>query len=213
MTSMILGVTGGIAAGKSSVSEEFRQLGAAVVSADELARAIVQPGSPVLKQLVAHFGTGILAADGTLDRGALGRKIFADPRARRTVNDITHPAIARLAEKRLAELKKGRAPLVVYEAPLLFEAGARRRVDAVLVVKIDPAVQLQRLMAREKIDAAAARRRVAAQMPQEEKIVRADYVIDNSGDPQQTRAQVRELFARLRAGPPGAGPPGTTPSG
>ena len=162
MSAMILGVTGGIASGKSAVSEYFRQLGAAVVSADQLAREVVQPGSPVLEELVAHFGPGILAADGSLDRSALGEIIFADSRARTTLNAITHPAIARRAEERLGRLRESGASLVVYEAPLLFEAGARKRVDAVLVVKIDPAVQLQRLMARDGINEEAARKKVAA---------------------------------------------------
>ncbi|WP_305041978.1 dephospho-CoA kinase [Geoalkalibacter sp.] len=210
---MVLGVTGGIASGKSSVTAMFRRLGARVVSADELAREIVKPGSPVLEQLVARFGADILAADGSLDRGALGARIFGDEGSRRALNAITHPAIARLAEERLGPLRGTGAPLVIYEAPLLFEAGAEGRVDKVLVVKIRPDLQLARLMARDGLNEEDARRRIAAQLSQEEKLARADYVIDNSGTPHETEARVRALFAELGGAMTGAGPPENSPPG
>lgn len=210
---MILGVTGGIASGKSSVTAMFRRLGALVVSADELAREIVAPGSPVLEQLVARFGEDILTADGSLDRAVLGARIFADEASRRVLNDITHPAIARLAEERLRQLRQADAPLVIYEAPLLFEAGAERRVDKVLVVRIRPDLQLARLMARDGLAEADARRRVAAQLSQEEKLARADYVIDNSGTSRETEAQVRALFAELTETRTGVGPQENLPRG
>jgi dephospho-CoA kinase len=194
---MILGVTGGIASGKSTVTKIFRSLGAAVVSADELAREAVRPGGETLRLLVERFGAGILLPDGTLDRKTLAARIFADPRQREDLNRITHPAVAALSVERLAQLVARGEPLIVYEAPLLFEAGAERRVDAVLVVRIDPLLQLQRLMERDGIDEKEARDRIAAQMPQEEKVARADYVIDNSGSPEETEAQVRNLFRRL----------------
>jgi len=199
---MILGVTGGIASGKSTVTEIFRSLGAAVVSADELAREAVRPGSEALRKLVERFGRQILLADGTLDRKALAARIFADPRQREDLNRITHPAVAALAEERLGALAARGEGLIVYEAPLLFEAGAERRVDAVLVVRIDPLLQLSRLREREGIGEDEARARIAAQMPQEEKVARADYVIDNSGSADETEAQVRELFRRLTHFPP-----------
>lgn len=200
---MILGVTGGIASGKSTVTKIFRSLGAAVVSADGLAREAVRPGSATLRQLVERFGRDILLADGTLDRKTLARTIFADPRARAALNRITHPAIAALADRRLRELDRQGAPLVVYEAPLLFEAGAEGRVDAVLVVRVEERLQLQRLMERDGLGEGEARARIAAQMPQEEKAARADFVIDNSGSPVETEARVRELFRRLTVPPPG----------
>lgn len=202
---MILGITGGIASGKSSVTEIFRLLGAAVVSADELAREAVRPGSVTLRKLVAHFGRNILQEDGTLNRKALAQRIFADPRAREALNRITHPAIADLAKERLRQLAEGEAPLVVYEAPLLFEAGAERRVDAVLVVRVDERVQLQRLMDRDGIGEKEALARIASQMKQEEKIARADYVVDNSGTFDETEALVRALFRRLTSAPPSGG--------
>lgn len=193
---MILGITGGIASGKSMVSEIFRRLGAIVVSADALAREAVLPGSPALAKLVERFGAGILDREGALDRKALAKRIFADPEARATLNRITHPAIAAIAEERLRALQS-KASLVVYEAPLLFEAGAEGRVDAVLVVTVDPERQLQRLMQREALSEAEARARIAAQMSQAEKVARADFVIDNSGAPEDTAAAVRKLYVRL----------------
>jgi dephospho-CoA kinase len=194
---MVLGVTGGIASGKSFVADLFRRLGAIVISADELAREVVRPGGKVLERLVEHFGRSILAGDGTLDRDALGKKIFADEKQRRALNALIHPAIASLAEQRLAEARRAAPPLIVYEAPLLFEAGAQDRVDAVLVVKVDPQVQLERLMARDGIDEGSARRKIAAQMSQAEKLARADFIIDNSEDRDQTRLQAEQLFERL----------------
>lgn len=195
--SLVLGLTGSIAAGKSLVAEQFRSLGALVVSADDLAREAVQPGSEALQRLVDHFGREILLADGSLDRKALAGMVFADERARQALNRITHPAIAALAEERLHELARQGAPLVVYEAPLLFEAGADKRVDAVLVVCIDEHLQLDRLMRRDGLNEAQARARIAAQMPQAAKVARADYVLENSGSPAATAEQVRKLFRKL----------------
>jgi dephospho-CoA kinase len=127
----------------------------------------------------------------------MAEKVFADPGARRMLESVTHPAIAHLAECRLAELRKAPHDLIVYEAPLLFEAGAESRVDEVLVVVVDPAVQLQRLFERDKLHEAAARQRIAAQWPQADKVQKADYVIDNSGPLQETRAMVEALYDYL----------------
>lgn len=196
---LILGITGNIASGKSTIAGAFAKLGAALIDADQVARDVVAPGSPVLRQLVVRFGADILLENGQLDRGKLGQIIFSDSVARQDLNEIMHPAIAQLAVERLQQLKKRPGlPLVVYEAPLLFEAGAEGRVDQVLVVKIDPQVQLQRLMQRDDLDEAAARQRIAAQMPQEEKLVRADYVIDNSGTVEAAMEQVGLLWERLQ---------------
>jgi len=197
--SLILGVTGSIASGKSLVTEIFRSLGALVVSADELAREAVRPGSETLQRLVGKFGREILQTDGALDRKALAERIFTDAGAREALNRITHPAIAALAEKRLQELSQQTERLIVYEAPLLFEAGAEKRVDAVLVVRIDERLQVERLMRRDGLSEAQARARIVAQMPQAEKVARADYVIDNSGPPEATSEQVRQLFRQLGA--------------
>jgi len=193
---MILGITGGIASGKSLATVYFAELGAAIVSADELARDVVKPGSVTLQALVERFGPGILT-DGILDREALAAIVFADPASRADLDRITHPAIGRLAEQRLATLRLSGVPLVVYEAPLLFEAGAEGRVDKVLAVTVDPEVQLARLMARSGLDRKTAEARIAAQMPQTEKAARADYVIDNSTTPEALRAAVTALYQQL----------------
>ncbi len=194
---MILGVTGGIASGKTLVTHIFRQLGAAVVSADELAREVVAPGSSTLALLVERFGPEILLQSGELDRPALAALIFADPQARVDLNAITHPAIARLSVARLAELAAAEGTLVVYEAPLLYETGAEKRVDAVLVVTMPEVLQLQRLMARDQLSEAAARERIAAQLSQAEKAARADFVIANDATVAALEVQVRALFQRL----------------
>ncbi|WP_029915899.1 dephospho-CoA kinase [Pelobacter seleniigenes] len=198
---MILGLTGNIAAGKSTVAQALARRGALVVDADQLARDVVAAGSPVLAQLVARFGRQILQADGSLNRELLGRLVFADEEARSALNRIMHPAIAELARKTLAVLRKrSDIPLVVYEAPLLFEAGAEKRVDKVLLVRIDPEVQLQRLMERNGFDEHEARRRIAAQLGQDEKAARADFIIDNSGTPAELDRQLDRLWPELTAG-------------
>lgn len=197
---LILGLTGGIASGKSSVAAMFAELGAVVVSADQLAREAVAPGTPALRALTAAFGTAILNAAGELDRGALAQLVFADPAARERLNAITHPAIAGLAEARLRELRAQNVPLVVYEAALLFEAGAEQRVDRVLVVTVDPDIQRQRLVARDRLETTDAQARMAAQWPQAEKVIRADYVIDNSGSVEETRHQITALHHLLLSG-------------
>lgn len=194
---MILGLTGGIASGKSSVADCFVECGAILVSADQLAREIVNPGSPTLVKLVDIFGLDILTAGGALNREVLAQKVFADPQARQKLEAVTHPAIAHLAECRLADLKKAPHDLIVYEAPLLFEAGAEKRVDQVLVVVIEPELQLQRLLERDALDEVAAKQRIDAQWPQADKVQKADYVIDNSGPLQETRAMVRALYHYL----------------
>lgn len=201
---MILGLTGSIASGKSSVADCFVDCGAVLVSADLLAREVVNPGSPTLAKLVDVFGADILTPGGSLNREAMAQKVFADPAARRRLESITHPAIAHLAECRLAELKQSRHDLIVYEAPLLFEAGAEGRVDQVLVIVVDPDIQLARLMQRDNLSVLEARRRIASQWPQADKVQKADFVIDNSVPLQQTRAMVAALYAYLtRAAVPG----------
>lgn len=196
-TLLILGITGNIASGKSVAAELMRKKGAVLLSADQLAREVVEPGASLLSELTTMFGPQILTADGVLDRDGLGRLIFADEAARQRLNALLHPAIAELAEQRLAVLAKSGASLVVYEAPLLFEAGADRRVDKVLVVTIDSALQLQRLIERDHLDPAEAQRRIESQMSQEEKAARADYLIDNSGSIRELELKVEKLWYEL----------------
>ncbi len=194
---MILGLTGGIATGKSSVADCFVECGAILVSADSLAREVVNPGSPVLAELVDVFGLEILTSAGSLNREVVAEKIFADPVARRQLESITHPAIAHLAESRLSGLRSAPHDLIVYEAPLLFEASAESRVDRVLVVVVEPEIQLARLQQRDKLSEATAKQRIASQWPQADKVQKADFVIDNSGSPLQTSAMVSALYDYL----------------
>lgn len=198
--SLIIGITGSIASGKSLVASAFEARGAGLVSADQLARDIVRPGSTVLEALAGRFGHEVLTSEGCLNRELLAQIVFADEKARADLNRIMHPAIGVLAVDKLQKLAVSGAPLVVYEAPLLFEAGAEDRVDQILVVTVDPEVQLQRLMARDGLSEADAHERISAQMTQEEKLARADYVIDNSHTIDMTMRQVDELWLKLVGG-------------
>ncbi len=194
---MVLGLTGGIASGKSVVADCFVECGAILVSADLLAREVVNPGSPTLARLVETFGPDILTPGGSLNREIMAQKVFSDPVARRKIETITHPAIAHLAECRLTELRNSPHDLIVYEVPLLFEAGAESRVDQILVVIVEPGEQMTRLRQRDHLDETEAKQRITAQWPQADKVQRADYVIDNSGSLQQTRATVAALYHYL----------------
>ncbi len=201
---MILGVTGGIASGKSTAAALLAQHGAHVISADQVAREVVKPGSELLGRLVQMFGAEILAADKSLDRKRLGALVFADPLARKQLEAVMHPAIAELSGQQLRSAAD-KYPLVVYEAPLLFEAGAQKRVDKVLCITVDPAVQLERLQQRDASTLAQAQARVAAQMSQHKKAELSDYVIDNSADLDALKARIDQFFRvelarELRAG-------------
>lgn len=202
---LVLGLTGGIASGKSMVAGMLQRLGAEVVSADDLAREVVRPGSSILACIAERFGSEVLQSDGGLNRPLLAEKIFSDPQARKALDRITHPAIAELASQRFEDFARKGARIVVYDAPLLYEAGADTQVDGVIVVAVDAATQLQRLMLRDGLDRQAAKARVEAQMPLMQKIARADYVIDNNGSLEATRQQVVDLMARLASEEAGSG--------
>jgi dephospho-CoA kinase len=193
----VIGLTGGIASGKSTVARILAECGAAVIDADLLAREVVMPGTPAHAAIVAEFGAGILNPDRTIDRKALGNIIFADPDARSRLESITHPAIRRRAEEKLAELRKEGTPVVFYMAPLLIEAGAASRVDEIWVVYSDRETQLDRLMRRDGIGHDEALQRLAAQMPMDEKKEYGTVVIDNRGTPEEMERQVRQAWERL----------------
>jgi dephospho-CoA kinase len=192
----VIGLTGGIASGKSTVAEILAGLGVPVIDADQLARAVVAPGEPALAAIVAAFGEGVLNPDGSLNRPALGAIVFADPAARKRLEAITHPAIARLAEARLAELRQQGAPVAIYMAPLLIEAGVTGRVDEIWVVYADRETQLGRLMTRDGSTREQAERRLAAQLPMEEKAKQGRVIIDNRGSREELERQVRAVWAR-----------------
>jgi len=190
----IIGLTGGIASGKSSVAALLAKLGAGVVDADQLAREVVEPGEDALAAIVASFGGKVLNGDGTLNRAALGEIVFADPSARRTLEGITHPAIRKRAEERLARLREAGVQTAFYVAPLLFEAGIASRYQEIWVVYLDRDSQLVRLMGRDDLSREAAEARVASQMPMEEKKLLGQIVIDNRGTREELEAEVRRLW-------------------
>jgi len=192
----IIGLTGGIASGKSMVARILEGLGGVVIDADQLARAAVAPGEPAYHAIVTEFGEGILKPDRTINRGALARIVFADPQARRRLELITHPAIAQRAEEKLAELRRAGTAVVIYMAPLLIEAGVVSRVDEVWVVYADPQTQVARLMQRDGLSRAEALQRLAAQMPMDDKRMYGKVVIDNRGTPEETEQQVREIWEK-----------------
>jgi dephospho-CoA kinase len=190
----IIGLTGGIASGKSTVAKILEEWGAAVIDADQLSREVVVPGGRCHEAIVAEFGTEILNPDLTINRAALGAIVFADAQARKRLEGITHPAIGRCAEEKLASLRAAGAEIVIYMAPLLIEAGISSRVDEVWVVYADPETQIARIIARDGADRAEALRRIAAQMPMTEKVKYGKVVIDNRGSLVDTVKQVRELW-------------------
>lgn len=190
----VIGLTGGIASGKSTVARILQRLGAVIIDADLLSREAVLPGTPAHQAIVASFGPDILLPDTTIDRKALGRIVFADPDARRRLEAITHPAIANLAEELLAEARQSEAPVAFYVAPLLIEAGVTGRVDDIWVVYADRETQIARLTERDGIDQEEAEQRLAAQMPMEEKATYGSAVIDNRGTPEETERQVTALW-------------------
>src|SRR5262245_54187395 len=194
----LVGLTGGIASGKSAVSRQLQELGCRLGGADALAREVVAPGEPAWRAVVAEFGRDVTSAGGQLDRKRLGALVFADPVRRKALEAITHPAIMARRQAILdAWASEGFDGLVVLDIPLLIEVGAVGHVDRVVLVYAERDVQLERLVARDSFDRAEAERRVASQMPLEEKVRHADYVIDNSGTPEETAAQVRAVHAAL----------------
>ena len=186
----ILGLTGGIATGKSTVSRYFSDKGYAVVDADVVARRVVEPGTEGLANIVAQFGTEIIQTDGTLNREKLGAMIFADAKKRETLNSLLSDLIRRAIMADTATLVNANQPLIVLDIPLLYEAGYETHCDAVMVVYTTEAVQLERLMARNNLTEEEALNRIASQEPIETKKDRADIVIDNNGPLNHTYEQV-----------------------
>lgn len=194
-----VGLTGGIASGKSVVSGMLAGLGAHVVDADVLARQALEPGRDAFAEVVRRFGEGILSPDGTVDRARLADAVFSDPDKRLLLESIVHPAVFELESgivKRAAEEEPG--SVVVFDAALLIESGAHSRMDKMVVVWCSPRTQLERLMRRTGMTAYDAQLRVDAQMPLEEKLGYADYVIDNDGSLEDTLRQVKEVYAALK---------------
>lgn len=215
-TAPVVGLTGGIGTGKSTVATMLADLGAVVVDADAIVHELQAPGMPMVDAIVAEFGPGYVDAEGRLERKKLGELVFADPEARAALGRITHlPVVAELL-RRVDAARRSGAPLVIVDVPLLLEGAARRGgdgpprtegIEGVIVVYAPEAMQITRQQERDGVDEALATRRVRAQMPIDTKRELADWVIDNGGSREDTSQQVRALFERLTDATQRAGAP------
>jgi dephospho-CoA kinase len=196
----LVGLTGGIATGKSTFATALRALGVPVVDADELARRAVARGSPALSEIERVFGPEVLGPDGELDRRRMADRVFADPSARARLEAIVHPAVRQAMRAEAERLGAAGHDLVFYDAPLLYEVGLEGKVDCVVVVHAPAEVQKRRLAVRDGLSDAEAQARLAAQMSIDEKAARADVVVENDGDVESLRAKAARLLADLRAG-------------
>jgi dephospho-CoA kinase len=196
---ILVGLTGGVATGKSTVAKMFKQCGAVVIDADQLARDVVKPGKPAWRAIVKLFGKTVLNPDCSLDRQALGSIVFRNRTKRRQLERIIHPRVAR-EQQRLVRRVAKRKPhaVVIYEVPLLFEAGVDKRVDKIIVVTADSETQIARLTKRNGLSRTEALRRTSSQMPLTKKIQQADHVLNGTLPRPFLRKQVGQLFRSLR---------------
>jgi dephospho-CoA kinase len=199
----VIGLTGGIASGKSTVARILRELGAEVIDADLVVRHVCEPGKPAFDEIVREFGAGVLSSDGTLDRKRLGAIVFGDDEKRRRLNRIVHPRVGEETARRVTEAGARGVEVVVYEAALLVENKLHHMLQGLIVVTAPLDVQLQRVVSRDGLTDEEARQRAASQAPLEEKVAAADFVIDNSGPPEALRPLVEAVWRRILAGEPG----------
>jgi dephospho-CoA kinase len=192
----IIGLTGGIASGKSTIAHLLEQHGIPVIDADQLARRAVEPGSEALRAIEKEFGTSVINSDGTLNRQALATIVFNDPAERKKLEAITHPAIRTLAEEELNHYRAEGTPAVIYMAALLIEANIVSRVDEVWVVYIDQETQISRVMARDNCTREEAMSRIEAQIPMDEKVKLGKVVIDNRGTREELEQQVMDVVRK-----------------
>lgn len=197
---IVVGLTGGIATGKSTVARILAEAGAEVIDADVIARQVVAKGRPAWKKIVAHFGATVLRSDGEIDRPRLAAVVFADTARKLILNRLVHPYVRRQIARILVSLRSTRPDaVVVLDIPLLFEAGMHRNLSEIIVVYAPQSEQHRRLTRRDNLSPKAAADRIRSQMPIEEKCRRATSVIDNSGSRQHTRRQTLNLFRQLQA--------------
>ncbi|AGE36705.1 dephospho-CoA kinase [Corynebacterium urealyticum] len=194
----LIGLTGGIGSGKTTVASRLKTLGARIVDADKIAREIVEPGEPALAELAEAFD-GVLNADGTLNRAELARQAFATPEATEKLNSITHPRIRERTLERFAQARTEAVPVLVYDMPLLIENGEYKKTDHVLVVDAADEIRIDRLVNSRGLDEEDARRRIAAQISREERLAAADSVVDNSGTRDQLLQQVDTFWEQVVA--------------
>ncbi|HHW11797.1 MAG TPA: dephospho-CoA kinase [Firmicutes bacterium] len=197
-TGFVIGLTGGLGTGKTTVARILQELGLTVISADQIGHQLLEPGTAVYERVKEFFGPEILDAAGQIDRRALGRIVFRDPEKRGRLNDLTHPAIIARIKAEVDRLKQAGKDVVV-EVPLLFEAGLAAKAeigfDEIWVVAASPAVQLARVQTRDGLGEEEARRRIGVQMPLEMKIARADVVVYNDGNETELKEKVKAIFA------------------
>ncbi|WP_161877806.1 dephospho-CoA kinase [Alkalibacterium sp. MB6] len=189
---LILGLTGGIASGKSTVSRFFQSLTIPVIDADIVAREVMKPGSDTLKKVSETFGVSVIKEDGTLNRKKLGSIVFHDSKKLSDLNQIVHGAVYQLMEKEKQSLIDAGHDLIVMDIPLLFETGYDQRVDEVMLVYVDQATQIKRLMTRDQLSVPEAEARIRSQWAMEDKVAKADTIIDNTGTIEKTKEQVHE---------------------
>jgi dephospho-CoA kinase len=195
----LVGLTGGIASGKSTVAATLRRLGAAIINADDLSREVVQPEQDAWKEILDTFGADILQEDKTLDRRKLRKIVFDFPEARKKLETITHPRVRALAEKRISELARAGSSIIVYEVPLLFENQMHLWLRPVILVACDIETQKKRLLQRDRLTAVEAQQHLDAQMSLAEKRKLADYVIENNGSLEDLEQRVREVLQQIQA--------------
>ncbi len=197
---LLVGLTGGVGTGKSTVSQMLRDLGCLIIDADLLAREVVEPGERAYDRIVAEFGRQILEADGRIDRQKLGALVFADPAKRKRLEEFTHPEIRQRQAGILAELMaEAFEGVVIFDAALLVETGGAKNMDRLVVVYASEAVQQRRLMLRDDISETEAREKIRSQMPLSLKVKQAHYVVDNSGTRAETERRVQEVHQALLA--------------
>ena len=195
-----VGLTGGIGCGKSHILREFHKLGVYTIDADEIAHEVILPDRSAYEKILETFGPEILASDRTIDRKKLGEKVFSDEKAREKLNRIVHPLILEEETRRVAEFQERedpKFPIIMVDAALMVETGSYRKYDSVVVVYCPPQVQLQRVIARDRLSEEEALQRIQSQMPLLEKIKYADYIIESSGRLSETNEQVKHIFTEL----------------
>jgi len=193
----LIGLTGGIAAGKSAVATMLQRLGAKIIDADELAREIVEPGQEAWREIIAAFGREIIRQDQSIDREKLRKKVFEDEQARKRLESITHPRIRTLAQQKIQQLAREGAEIIVYVVPLLFENRLHLWLRPVILVACDSAIQKERLQKRDKLNEGEIRRHLEAQMGLEEKKKLADFIVENDGSLEELEKKVREVWEKI----------------
>jgi dephospho-CoA kinase len=196
---LLVGLTGGIASGKSVVAARLAEHGAVIVDADAIAREVVEPGTPALARIAEEFGSAVISADGGLDRPALGAIVFADPAKLAILNGITHPAVLELSQRRFAEAGAADPDaVVVYDVPLLSEVRGKAEFDVVVVVSAPEETRIERMVSLRGMSRDEAERRIRSQVPEEQRLALADIVIESGGTLDETLARADEVWAELR---------------